>query len=814
MAYQPKSYKKFVATAATATLVASAVVPVAFAAQTATEFTDVAPQYKDAVDYLVDNSIAAGKTPSTFGTAENIIRVDAAIWIAKATLTEGEISAAPASNFTDVPDRGVIYVDALKSKGYVNGTDATTYNSYANISRGEVAMILAEAYDITGNTANNKFTDVNSRYLAAVSALKDNGITTGKTSTRFGTNDEITRGELAIWVHRLETLAPATPEVVSVSAINAKELQFVFNQAIDKATVIDGTDDLIADVIYLNSTDARTLTDNAYLSADGKTLTLVASGTWNGSYAAEVVDEKVETTDGKKVAEYKAFVSVKDTTRPTFTGVSYEPSGLAKFSFSEPLDETALSIASKLVVSGGTSVAITDADIVLSADKKSFTVALPVSMTKDASYTFTFTGLKDFGGNLLTPNPVSTSVVKSDRDLVKPTVTNVAALDTGKVQVTFSEKVRANTAIVTVGGADYATYTLDTTGTIATFTGVTNLTAGVQTVLVKDALDLAGLELEDVSRVIQVSADTTAPAYVNHTVETVGADRFLVVNYNEEITANQAASVTGTYVDSNSITRPMAAISGANISRGTDKKSVRIKLPVTAGTYNVNLPVALAEDTSAATNDSAARNVSFTVGAPVDTTKPNILGFAQSGKKVTVSFDRDVTSATALNTGNYSIDGASSPFESAIFLGDARTVELTLKNDVITSNGVRNYTVSNVATSAGSVMVSYTNTYDFDENIRPTVQSAKVISATQIEVTLSEALAGATVGTDFDVFQGASTTALADTEAISGTNKVIITLTTPLVSLTGLTLKSSSTLDLTDLNSNVVNFVGPIAVTN
>jgi hypothetical protein len=36
MAYQPKSYKKFVATAATATLVASAEVPVAFAAKPAT----------------------------------------------------------------------------------------------------------------------------------------------------------------------------------------------------------------------------------------------------------------------------------------------------------------------------------------------------------------------------------------------------------------------------------------------------------------------------------------------------------------------------------------------------------------------------------------------------------------------------------------------------------------------------------------------------------------------------------------------------------------------------------------------------------
>lgn len=436
-------------------------------------------------------------------------------------------------------------------------------------------------------------------------------------------------------------------------------------------------------------------------------------------------------------------------------------------------------------------------------------------MTKDASYTYTFTGLKDFAGNLVSPNPLSATVVKSDRDTVKPTVTNVAALDTGKLQVTFSEKIQLNTATVTVGNATSSTYTLDTTGTVATFTGVTNLTAGVQSVTVKDAKDLAGLVLNDTTRVIQVSADTTAPAYVSHAVEIVGADRFLVVNYNEEVTAKAAKTVTGTYVDSNSITQTMASITGStNITLGTDKKSVRIKLPATAGTYTVTLPVGLAEDTSAATNDSAARTVSFILGSAVDTTKPDMTDFDQVGNKVTVTFDRDVTAATALNVANYSIDGISSPFESAIFKGNARTVELTLKNDVITTNGVRNYTVSNVATSAGSVMVSETATYNFSENVRPTVLSAKVIAADKIEVTLSEALAAGTVGTDFDVFQGTSTTALTDSETISGTNKVLITLATPLESLTGLTLKASSTINLTDLNSNDVNFVGPIVVTN
>ena len=55
MAYQPKSYRKFVATAATATLVATAVTP-AFAAET--NFTDATGQYKEAINYVVEKEIA------------------------------------------------------------------------------------------------------------------------------------------------------------------------------------------------------------------------------------------------------------------------------------------------------------------------------------------------------------------------------------------------------------------------------------------------------------------------------------------------------------------------------------------------------------------------------------------------------------------------------------------------------------------------------------------------------------------------------------------------------------------------------------
>ena len=57
MANQPKKYKKFVATAATATLVASAIVPVASAAS----LSDIAGNtHEDAINALVEAGIING----------------------------------------------------------------------------------------------------------------------------------------------------------------------------------------------------------------------------------------------------------------------------------------------------------------------------------------------------------------------------------------------------------------------------------------------------------------------------------------------------------------------------------------------------------------------------------------------------------------------------------------------------------------------------------------------------------------------------------------------------------------------------------
>ncbi|WP_370222870.1 S-layer homology domain-containing protein [Cytobacillus sp.] len=232
MAYQPKSYRKFVATAATATLVASAVAPAAAAG-----FSDVSDRYADAVNYLVENDITNGLTETTFGVSKEVKRGDAAVMIAKALGLDG--ANAPDAGFGDVPARAKEAVNALKEAGIFNGKSATNFGFTDTMTRGEMALVIAKAYELEGDVTLT-FTDVSDRYEQAVQALVENKITSGKSETSFGTGDEITRGEFAIFLHKAETLevAPGVVEVAGVSAINAKSLKVTFNKAVDTTKAV------------------------------------------------------------------------------------------------------------------------------------------------------------------------------------------------------------------------------------------------------------------------------------------------------------------------------------------------------------------------------------------------------------------------------------------------------------------------------------------------------------------------------------------------------------------------------------------------
>ncbi|WP_100401533.1 S-layer homology domain-containing protein [Bacillus sp. FJAT-42315] len=168
----------------------------------AQQFTDLEPIHLDAVNYLVGRKITGGLSNTIFGTNETIKRVDAAIMIAKAL--ELNIASAPKSGFIDVPQRGQAYVNVLKVKGIIGGKTKTIFGSNDQITRGEMALILQRAYKLTPGSTKHPFIDVTSRYEDAVSSLMRYKIATGINSYQFGTSIPITRGDFAIFLYNSE----------------------------------------------------------------------------------------------------------------------------------------------------------------------------------------------------------------------------------------------------------------------------------------------------------------------------------------------------------------------------------------------------------------------------------------------------------------------------------------------------------------------------------------------------------------------------------------------------------------------------------
>jgi len=166
-------------------------------------FTDVSSNYLPAVKYLLKEEVTAGLTKITFGTTEKIKRVDAAVWLAKILKLDTSNQTLPA--FLDAPKRSWGSINAIKKAGIAYGKSTTYFGANDNVTRGEMALMIQKAYSLYGNEVEVPFIDVSLRYHSAVQNLVKHNITSGKTPAIFGTNMPITRGEMALFLYRADS---------------------------------------------------------------------------------------------------------------------------------------------------------------------------------------------------------------------------------------------------------------------------------------------------------------------------------------------------------------------------------------------------------------------------------------------------------------------------------------------------------------------------------------------------------------------------------------------------------------------------------
>lgn len=497
MVLKTNNYKKFVATAATATLVATAIVPGASAGVTTASFSDVPASYKDAVNFVVSNNFSVGETATSYGITNNIKRGDFASILAKAAGLMDD--KAPASGFTDVAARDAVAVNSLKAAGVIGGYTATKFGSTDPIKRGDAAVMLQRALELEAGDAKVDFSDVKDSYKDAVAALVKLGVTNGISDTQFGTDNPIKRGDFAKWLHALKDFVVPVPGPGPVDPVPGSDynLQITTDK---EAITADGADNLNVTVTVIDTKTGKVATNadevvvefaSSYgtLSHDRATVQDgVAKVKLTSEFSQKAVDavltaKVIEAQDGSaweseigKLAASKTvkFTPVVGATEANLVKAETNEAGSVTFYYDRTVSlETFLKTANgKFVVdAAGNAVLKDNVELLVAQDKKT-----------DGPYTIR--GLKAVPGNdkaievilgtgeLLIPNDevrVASGFIGKTGDQIDgnikkfnftdprdPEVTSVTPIDGGYKQLTakFSEPVRtpAGTKIRLDGG--------------------------------------------------------------------------------------------------------------------------------------------------------------------------------------------------------------------------------------------------------------------------------------------------------------------------------------------------------------------------
>ena len=246
------SFRKFIATAATATIATTIVGP-AVSADTV-EFKDVTDRYKEAVDFLVSKG-AKGINQNQFGTHTPIKRVDAAVLIANVLGLDTE--KAPDAGFKDVPDRAKGAVNALKKAGITNGKSTDQFGSSQPITRGEMAIWLQKGFDLKGSV-ELPFKDVKGDYVSAVEALYKNKIAEGINKNQFGINQPIKRGDFAILLHKSAQFLEDDDDNFELTIMHTNDTHANLDTVAKKATAIKEVRAEKPDALLLDAGDVLT----------------------------------------------------------------------------------------------------------------------------------------------------------------------------------------------------------------------------------------------------------------------------------------------------------------------------------------------------------------------------------------------------------------------------------------------------------------------------------------------------------------------------------------------------------------------------
>ena len=209
-----------------------------------------------------------------------------------AVTTACPMSSAPAAGFSDTTSTDV---DCIKMFGITQGTTATTYEPGASIPRWQMALFLHRMFvpmgvAAAGTTTVPSFTDtagLSAEITAAITAIASHGVTVGTSATTFGPDDNVTREQMAMFLHRLGKITkPYNSAVVTTAGIFADDSSDIAGGAYNFSDITGTTFEGMESIIAMYN-----------IGATGETCTAATATTCSTSYrpAADITRGEMAT---------------------------------------------------------------------------------------------------------------------------------------------------------------------------------------------------------------------------------------------------------------------------------------------------------------------------------------------------------------------------------------------------------------------------------------------------------------------------------------------------------------------------------------
>ncbi|MFJ7952301.1 S-layer homology domain-containing protein [Lysinibacillus sp. NPDC096418] len=701
-----KTKNKWVVSAASAALVASAIVPVASAAS----FSDIENNdHKDAILALAEAGIISGYTDGTFKPNAVVTRGNVTKLLGKWLVSEGyEIPEdyKTVARFddlaTDSVDQELVqYAALVKDAGVFKGSNNKLMQAN-NMSREQMAVVLVRALntvygvdlvaDYKAADFESKITDLDKANAdenrEAIIALEYAELTK---VTAFNPKNSLTRGQFASFLHRAITnVAPEEAElkVESVTAVNGS-LTVKLAEAAKEVSVEDFK---VSQAI--NGGTATEVTPSAVvLSEDGLTATL----TVDQVVAAETTNQSVVYT----VNEVAAPAFVVEASTLAVESVKAINATQVVVEFNKAVDKDTVIDSTSKAVKNVTFKSL-DGKVVenatgeLSKDGKTLTITAGKATTGGAQtvfegrYDITIDKVKDTNGKDVVKYEAKN--VDFGKDTAAPTILNVEKVNSSKVKVNFSEplSVEGNWTFTDAKGDAVAVTKSFTTGDSAVVLTIDGaIKAGTEiTATVIGAKDQAGNLINPNPTSVKFTKgdkDSVAPEVTEVTAK--GLNKF-EIKFSEEV---QGLALENILVDGTALTSADVAVVDKD---DKTKYNVELNSALAAGLHKVEVK----STTNSPVTDlsgEALKDFSKLVEFKADTLAPKfvkseiVVDATTKEEKLVLTFDKEIkepasftTAATAaieLNKDLVTTEGKLTAGQLTVNAKDKKQLEVALK---------------------------------------------------------------------------------------------------------------------------------------